>query len=119
GPDQLNTPIIELLKIVGSVVELLPLETQPTHVFLDGVYIFGFLFLGVGIVEAQIGAAAELVGQPEVQADGLGMANMEIAVGLRREPRPDTALVLAGLQVVANNLADEVGGRRGRARSLG
>jgi len=37
---------------------------------------------GVGVFEAEIGFATEVFGEAEVEADGFGMADVEIAVGL-------------------------------------
>jgi len=45
------------------------------------------LFLGrIGVVEAQIALAAEFLRDAEIEGDGLGVADVEIAVGLRRKP---------------------------------
>jgi hypothetical protein len=44
------------------------------------------LLLGrVGVVEAQITAAAELLATPEVEADRLGVADVQVAVWARVE----------------------------------
>ena len=66
GPDQLLGPIVELLEIVGGVVEVLPpVEAEPAHVALDGVDIL-LLFLGrIGVVEAQVAAPAESAAMPK------------------------------------------------------
>ncbi len=49
---------------------------------MDGIDILLLFLLRIGIVEAQVGLAAELVREPEVDADRLGVADMQIAVGL-------------------------------------
>ena len=73
-------------------------------------------FAGVGVVEAQVGLAAELGGEAEVQADRLGVADVQIAVGLGRKARMHAAAELVGLQIVEDDVADEVRGRAaGRA----
>ena len=55
------------------------------------------LFLArVGVVEAQVAQAAELLGDAEVQADRLGVADVQIAVRLGREAGVHAAVVLAG-----------------------
>ncbi len=46
--------------------------------------------------------------QAEIQADRLGMADMQIAVRLGREARDD-ALVLAAGQIGFDDVADEIG----------
>ncbi|MDT4857438.1 hypothetical protein FQZ97_918620 [compost metagenome] len=110
GLDQLDGPVMQLVEIVGGVALFAgPLEAQPLHVALDGVDVL-LVFLGrVGVVEAQVAVTAELLGQAEVQADRLGMADMQVAVGLRREAGDDLG-VLAGIQVRLDDLAQEVGG---------
>src|SRR5881227_3717709 len=79
-------PLIELLEIVRRVIEVpAPVEAEPAHVALDGVDVFLVLLGGVGVVEAQMTAAAEFLGDAEIEADRLGVADMKIAVRLRRE----------------------------------
>ena len=64
-----------------------PAADEPVHVFGDGVHILD-VFLGrVGVVHAQVADAAELAGDAEVEADGFGVADVEIAVRLRRKAR--------------------------------
>ena len=68
---------------------LAPIEAEPAHVLDDRIDIF-LLFLGrVGVVEAQMTPAAKLLGGAEVQTNGLGMADMQIAVRLRRKSCDD------------------------------
>ena len=79
---------------------------------MESTYSLLFL-LGIRVVEAQVGLAAELVGQPEVQADGLGVPDVQIAVGLGRKAGLDDRIAeLLGLQVLNHSVADEV--RRAR-----
>jgi hypothetical protein len=86
---------------------LAPVETEPVHVGLDGVDVLLLLFHRVGVVEAQVAAAAELASDAEVETDGLGMADVQVAVGLRREPGDD--LTDASLtHVRGDDVADEV-----------
>ncbi len=60
--NQLNRPLVELIEIVGGVVEAIPLKAQPADIFRDGVDVLLLFFLGVGVVEAEVGLAAELIG---------------------------------------------------------
>src|SRR5690625_7625277 len=69
-----------------------PLIAQPAHVFLDGVDVLLAFLFRVGVVKAQMAAPAELLGQTKVEADGFGMADVEVAVGLRRKASDDLAL---------------------------
>ena len=106
-------PGIELVEIIGSEAHLAgPLEAQPFDVFLDGVDI-GLLFLGrVGVIEAQVTIATELLRQTEVQTDRLGVPDMQEAVGLRRETR-DNLIGTAGLEFFADLVKHEVRGALG------
>ena len=54
-------------------------------ILLDGIHILGVLFGGVGVVHAQVAQAAVTLGGAEVDAKGLAVADVQIAVGLRRE----------------------------------
>ncbi|MNT31468.1 hypothetical protein D3C72_1673030 [compost metagenome] len=63
------------------------------HGFDDGVDVFLVFFLGVGVVETQVADAAEVARQPEVHADALGVANVQVAIGLRRKARADAGRV--------------------------
>ena len=96
------------------MVEMLaPIEAEPAHVALDRVDVF-LLFLGrIGVVEAQVTAAAEFLGDPEIQADRLGVADVQVAVGLRRKPGDD-GLVPLRIQVGLDDVADEIAPGCGR-----
>ena len=59
--------------------------------------------------------SAEFVRQSEVDADRLGMSNVQMAVGLGRKSRLHAAIVLVGLEIVENDVADEIR-RSGRRR---
>ena len=111
-PDQVDGPRVELLEVVGRVVEVLaPVEPQPAHVRLDGVDVLLLLLDGVRVVEAQVAAAAELARDAEVEADRLGVADVQVAVRLGREAGDDRR-VPAGPQVGGDDLADEVASLR-------
>ena len=86
---------------------LAPIEAKPAHVALDGVDIFLFFLGRVGVVETQIAVAAEFLGDAEIQADRFGMADMQIAVRLRRKAGDD-CLMPAGSQIGAHDVADKI-----------
>src|SRR5215468_9432013 len=110
-PDQILRPGIELLKIVRRVIEVLsPIEAKPPNVALDGIDIFLLFLRGICIVEAKVASATEFLGNTEVQVDRLGVPNMEVAVGLRREPGDD-AFGPAGFEVGLHDIADEIASR--------
>jgi hypothetical protein len=69
------------------------------------------LLFRVGVVEAEVAFRADggvFQGDAEVQADRLGVADVQVAVGLRRKTG-DGGGVFAGGQVIGDDLADEVG----------
>ena len=86
---------------------LAPIEAEPAHVALDGVDVFLLLLGRVGVVEAQMTAAAKFLGDAEVEADRLGVADMQIAVRLGREAG-DHRLAPPGCEIGANDVADEI-----------
>ena len=104
--DQLDGKLIVLFKVIGAVVETVaPVEAEPVDVLHDGFHVFG-IFLGrVGIVHAQVAQAAELLRHAEIDAQGLAVADVQIAVGLRRKTGVyGHAFILAALR---NVLRDE------------
>ena len=88
-PDQLHGPVVELLEVVRGVVEVLaPVEAEPAHVALDRVDVLDVLLGRVGVVEAQVAARRRSSrGEAEVEADRLGVADVQVAVRLGREAR--------------------------------
>ena len=118
--DQVLGVLVEPLVVVRRVVlAVVPVEAEPADVLLDGVHVLDVLLDRVGVVEAQVAVAAVLGRHAEVEADGLGVADVQVAVGLGRKPGDDSAAVDAGRHVGGDDLADEVNGGRcrvGRAR---
>ena len=74
---------------------------------LDGLDEFGLLFGGVGVIEAQVALAAEFAGDLEIHRHGFGMADVQIAVRLRRKAR-DRRGVFARGEVIRDDFTDEV-----------
>ena len=113
--DQLDGVGVHALEVVRRlVVVLVPVEAQPADVLLDRVDVFD-LFLGrIRVVHAQVAAALEFEGEAEVQADRLRVADVQVAVGFRRETGGDGRVLTRG-QVGVDDLLDEVAvGRRRR-----
>src|SRR5262249_22206036 len=86
----------------------IPGEAEPRDVFLDGVDVLDVLFRRVRVVEAQIARPGVLVCDAEIQADRLGVADMQVAVRLGRKPRRHPAVVLAAGDVFVYDRADEI-----------
>ena len=110
-PDEVDGEFVELVEVVGGEVEVVaPVPAEPSDVLEDAVDELLFLPGGVGVVEAHVAAAAVLVGEAEVEAHGLGVADVEVAVGLRGEAGDDLAAEAAGGVVGLHGGADEVEG---------
>ncbi|MDT4834214.1 hypothetical protein FQZ97_678480 [compost metagenome] len=58
---------------------------EPLHGVADGIDVLLLFLLGVGVVEAQVAHAAVFLGQLEIQPDALGVADVQVAVGLGRK----------------------------------
>ena len=110
--DQLDRPLIQLVEIIRRVKQPIPPETEPLHVLHDGVDVLGIFLFRIRVVEAQVGLAAKLVGKSEVEADRLGVSDVQISVGLRREASLHTPVVLIRLQVFEEAFANEIGRAR-------
>ena len=69
-------------------------------------------FSGLVSSKRRLVLAAEFVGETEVETDGLGVADVEVAVGLGWKARlHDGVAELIRLEVSLDDVADEVGGR--------
>ena len=85
--DEAHRQFVHFFKVIGGIIEtVLPVVTQPVDVLFNGVHILGVLFGGVGIVHTQIADAAEALCRAEINVNGLGVPDMQVAVGLGREP---------------------------------
>ena len=117
--DQLDGELIQPLEVVRRVELGVPREAEPRDVLLDRVDVLD-LFLGrVRVVEAQVADAAALGGDPEVEADRLGVADVQIAVRLRRKARRDAAVMPARREILVDDRANEIyRGRGGSAPEL-
>ena len=63
-PDELLRPLVELVEVVGGVVEVIaPLEAEPAHVLLDRLDVLDVLFEGIRIVEPQMAAPVVVAGE--------------------------------------------------------
>ncbi len=83
--DQLHGPLVELVEVVRRIALLRPLEAEPADVALDRIHVLHILLHGVRVVETEVALAAVLLRQAEVDADALGVADVQVAVGLGRE----------------------------------
>ena len=102
---------VVLLKVVGAEEEAVPpVKAQPVDVLLDGLHKLLVLLGGVRVVHAEVAQPAVFLGGAEVDGQGLAVADVEIAVGLRRKAGVDRhALELpAGGHVFLNERVNEI-----------
>ena len=83
------------------------MEAQPFDVFFDGIDVFVVFFFRVGVVETQVAQAVVNISQTEVQADGFGVADVQVTVRLRREAGLDGCMFPA-FEVFIDDGADKV-----------
>ena len=112
--NELFGPLINLFEVVRGVEQpVFPVESQPAHVFHDGIHVLRVFFFRVGVVKPQIGFTAVFLGDAEVQADRLRVADVQIAIRFRRKSRKNSPAPFAGRQIVFHDLTNKIamGGR--------
>ena len=94
------------------MVEVLaPIEAEPAHVALDGVDVF-LLLLGRDWCRRSAGGSGRRTPRhAEIEADRLGVADMQVAVRLRRKARHHRPGAAPGVEVGLNDIADEIAPR--------
>ncbi len=108
--NELYGKFIELLKVVRCIEHpLIPAKAQPFYILLDGIHIFHVFLYRICIIKAEVAQSIVLLRQSKVQANGLGVANMEIAIWLWRKTGVDTLAVTAIFQVVIYFILNKIG----------
>ena len=109
-PDELFGALVAFLKIVAAVKDApVRVGAQPFQVPQDALHILIALPRRVGIVVAQVELAAVGLGHHVVDVDGLGRPDVQVAVGLRREPGmdlPDLSLRQVGVDDVGQEIGE-------------
>ena len=107
--NELLRALIDLLEVVGRVAEVdPPVEPQPLHVLLDRADKDLLLGRWVRVVEAQKARPVEVAAQPKVEADALGVANVQKAVWFGREPGLHATSPFSVLSILLDDLTNEV-----------
>ncbi len=118
--NELFGPFVELLEVVRRVeFAVFPGEAQPADVFLDRVDVLDVFLRRVRVVEPQIALAAKFLRDAEVEADRLGVADVQVAVGLGRKASHHLAAVFARLLILGHDAADEIELGGGRWSAVG
>ena len=106
--DQLFGVFIALLEVVAAVKDAaVGVGAQPVQVLQNAVDVLHVLPGGVGVVQAEVELAAVSLGDGPVDINGLGAADVQVAVGLRRETGMDLADLARG-QVGVDDLGQKV-----------
>ena len=105
--DQPHGKIPEFLEIVAGIIDVSPLESQPLDVIFDALDILCIFLDGVGIVETEVTDTTVFLGQTEVDGNGLGMSDVQVAIGLWWEAGLHSAAVLTFCQVIDDFLLNE------------
>ena len=117
--DQFHGVAIESLIIIGGIiVSLFPVPAQPAQVLLDRLDEFDILFFRIGIVKAQVAHPAKFLCHTKVETDGLGVTDVQIAVGFGREAGHELSPKPVGRQVCGYFAADKIAGGKPRGLSL-
>ncbi|EJW99614.1 hypothetical protein EVA_12279 [gut metagenome] len=80
--DELLSVLIALLKIITAIVDsTVGNGTQPAQIFLNALDIFVVLTHRIGVVKTQIEFTSISFGDAPVNPDGLGAADVQVAIG--------------------------------------
>ena len=115
--DEQDGLLVHVVEVVGGVVQVLIVVPEPLDVLGNGVRVLGVFLAGVRVVHPQVADAVIFLRCVEVDVDRLRVADVQVAVGLRREPGLDV-VVNACFQVRVNEVVDEVRGRCERVHSF-
>ena len=117
--DEALRELVQEIEVVGGVEEVWsPVEPEPPHRVEDRIDVLLLLLGRVGVVEAHVACAGVVAREPEVEADRLRMADVQVAVRLRREARDDRRMASAA-DIRGDDLADEVGAFGGSLNAQG
>ena len=107
--DQADGKGEKLFVVIRRVIlAFAPVEPEPAHVVFDRIDVFDVFFDRIGVVEAEVAVAAEFLRDPEIEADRLSVADVQIAVWFGREARDDAPPVPSGGDVRRHDLPNEI-----------
>ena len=100
--DHPDSKIPKLLKVVRSIVDIAPLETEPLDVLKNILYIFIVFLARVSVIKTKIANTIIFLCNTKVHADSFGMADMQITIRLWRKTSLDSSSVFAFFEVFLN-----------------
>ncbi|OIQ70880.1 hypothetical protein GALL_475040 [mine drainage metagenome] len=94
GFDQVLRGTVHEVKVVaglvgGGIFGPIPFKAEPFHRINDRVDVFGVFFFGVGVIKTQVADATIVTREAEIDADALGVTNVQIAIGFGRKAGAD------------------------------
>ncbi len=87
---------------------LTPVPAEPANVFDDGIDVFLLFLFRIRIVETQMTRSAEFRCYAEVQADALGVSDVQIPVRLRGESSHHPPVPFISFYVFGNNCTNKI-----------
>ena len=101
---------VEFREIVGSEKEVFfPIKAEPFYIILDGVNVFGVFGDWIGVIKAKVALTLGIfISNTKIEANGFGVANVKVPIGLGRKPSGDVALMFVGGQIIGHNRADKI-----------
>ena len=110
--DQGPRDVVKPVEIVRRMRQsILPVKTEPAHVFFDRVGERLAFLCGVGIVKTQVGAAAAFLGDAEIEHDRFRVPDVQEAIGLRRKSCHQPGRQSVSGEIVVDDLANEIAAR--------
>ena len=107
--DQLHRVAKQGLEIVAGVeLASRPLKPEPFNVFANGVDVLRVFLHRIRVVETKVHLAPIFLGQAEVHANSLRVADVQESIWLRRKPCVHTPVVQPRLPVGIDDLLNEV-----------
>ena len=87
---------------------LRPAADQPTDILENGIDVFDLFLSRVGIIHPNVTNTAKFVSDSKVEADRLGMSDVEIAIRLGRKAGVNLG-VFPRMHIFRHDIADEIG----------
>ena len=106
--NQLDRPLMKLTEVITGVMKAIPFESEPTNVILNGIDKLLFFLGRVGVIESQVATAAMVTDETEVEADRLGVTNVQKPVRLRRKSKLKACRIPPCFKIRLNQFFDKV-----------
>ncbi|OQA32217.1 MAG: hypothetical protein BWY57_02122 [Betaproteobacteria bacterium ADurb.Bin341] len=107
--NQVLGDFVHRVEAVGRAIKpVTPVKSEPADILLDVLGIFIGLLGRIRIVHTQMTPTAELLRHAEIDADRLGVSDVDIAVGLRRKTRHHVSACPPSRDILGNPLLEKM-----------